>query len=169
MFKKVMYGDLSTPIEALEMVMIQWKPEEEKNPYVEMIKKKIEEREARIMAEKAAEAAELKRLEEEIQSLEAEYSSLNAEEEAETESLKEDVEEEDDEEFIGMVKVNMAYSAESKDELSLKPGEVIGVLERSEDNWWVGQNYQGDVGIFPFSHCVEVNMTSPVTTSDKAS
>jgi nostrin len=42
--------------------------------------------------------------------------------------------------------------SEQPDELSLHPGDVITVLERNEDGWWVGE-VNGKSGLFPGNHC----------------
>jgi hypothetical protein len=41
---------------------------------------------------------------------------------------------------------------EQPDELTLHPGDVITVLEKNEDGWWVGE-VNGKSGLFPGNHC----------------
>ncbi|CAF4340042.1 unnamed protein product [Rotaria sp. Silwood2] len=46
------------------------------------------------------------------------------------------------------VKVLHAYDARHDDELTIRPGDIIVLLERRSDNWYKG-NLHGNIGLFP--------------------
>jgi hypothetical protein len=58
------------------------------------------------------------------------------------------------------------YSATQESELSLEVGDVIWILEKSNDIWWKARNYYGIVGYAPVSYLQEETDSQP--TSVKA-
>ena len=44
------------------------------------------------------------------------------------------------------------FDTPASDEIALRRGEVITVLERDDGGWWRGENARGDVGLFPFNY-----------------
>ena len=44
------------------------------------------------------------------------------------------------------------YQAQRSDELSMKRGDVVTVLYRDNDNWWMGENAEGKQGFFPANY-----------------
>ena len=53
-----------------------------------------------------------------------------------------------------MAKVTYDYDAENEDELNLKEGDMVKVLDQEEEGWWKGE-LNGKVGVFP-SNFVEL-------------
>ncbi|XP_028414309.1 CD2-associated protein-like isoform X2 [Dendronephthya gigantea] len=53
-----------------------------------------------------------------------------------------------------LAKVTFDYDAENDDELTLKEGDVVKVLDQEEEGWWKGE-LNGNIGVFP-SNFVEV-------------
>ncbi len=53
-----------------------------------------------------------------------------------------------------MAKVTFDYDAENNDELSLKEGDMVKVLDQEEEGWWKGE-LNGKIGVFP-SNFVEL-------------
>ena len=53
-----------------------------------------------------------------------------------------------------MAKVTFDYDAENDDELTLKEGDVVKVLDQEEEGWWKGE-LNGSIGVFP-SNFVEI-------------
>ena len=51
--------------------------------------------------------------------------------------------------------VQYDYTADEDNEISLKEGETISNIEEVDTDWWMGQNEQGQTGLFP-SNYVEV-------------
>ena len=49
---------------------------------------------------------------------------------------------------VVIAKVIFGHDAESDDELSLKEGELVEVLDQEDDGWWKGL-LNGKVGLFP--------------------
>ena len=50
------------------------------------------------------------------------------------------------------------YRAQRSDELSLFKGDVITVLYKDNDNWWMGELPDGQQGFFPSSYVAEEGM-----------
>jgi len=53
------------------------------------------------------------------------------------------------------VKAIYEYKAKTDEELSIKPGDVITVVDKSDPNWWKGEILQGGVrktGFFPVTY-----------------
>ena len=46
------------------------------------------------------------------------------------------------------------YDAENDDELTLKEGDIVKVLDQEEEGWWKGE-LKGKIGVFP-SNFVEL-------------
>ncbi|KAL1005659.1 hypothetical protein UPYG_G00061930 [Umbra pygmaea] len=57
----------------------------------------------------------------------------------------------------GLMQVKALYDfmAEEKDELSFRAGEVIEVLERTDESWWKGR-VKGRIGLFPTNYTLPV-------------
>lgn len=53
--------------------------------------------------------------------------------------------------IIGYCKALYEYEPALDDELFLSPGDVIGVIKRQQDGWWVGL-LKGKVGVFPATY-----------------
>lgn len=49
-------------------------------------------------------------------------------------------------------KVLFDFLDPSEDEISLREGEVITVLERDDGGWWRGEKLSGEAGLFPFNY-----------------
>jgi len=143
--KEDCYCDFADPIKALETVFAPWNPELAKT-YVPDVKQKIAERTNKLLEQKKAEEAEVTRLEDEIRRLEAEYAAYE-------EELSDEDEDSDEEEYVGMVRVLHDYEADEDNELNLKAGETIGVLQKHESGWWKGENFNGEIGLFPVTYC----------------
>ena len=43
------------------------------------------------------------------------------------------------------------------EELALKYGDVLRVLEKGDDGWWTGRNAEGRVGLFPVNFVAQYN------------
>lgn len=62
----------------------------------------------------------------------------------------------DSERWLGQCVVQYDYTGERPDELSLKIGDIINVLEKRIDGWWRGQlNGVGTIGLFPSTYVKE--------------
>ncbi|XP_053867805.1 SH3 domain-containing protein 21 isoform X2 [Malaclemys terrapin pileata] len=57
-------------------------------------------------------------------------------------------------------KVNFSYTAEKADELQLKAGELVQILQEIEDGWWLGRK-NGQVGAFPSNFVQELDRLPP--------
>jgi hypothetical protein len=58
------------------------------------------------------------------------------------------------------------YTAEHDDELTLKTGDIIEVLKKQEDDWWLGVNKEGQKGLFPSTFVTEI--PSPVLSEERS-
>lgn len=47
------------------------------------------------------------------------------------------------------------YRAQRSDELTIFKGDVITVLYKDNDNWWMGELPDGQQGFFPSSYVAE--------------
>lgn len=57
-----------------------------------------------------------------------------------------------------MVKANFKYDAETEDELSLNPGDVVVVTEEIDPGWWIGELVGSDQsGLFPAPYCTVIS------------
>ena len=56
---------------------------------------------------------------------------------------------------IGQCEAVYDYEAQQPDELSLQPGVVINLIDRSDKDWWHGE-CNGQIGIFPASYVQQV-------------
>lgn len=54
-----------------------------------------------------------------------------------------------------MCKADYDYTSAEKDELTIKPGDVITIITRHDDGWWKGE-LKGKVGLFPASYVHEL-------------
>lgn len=63
-----------------------------------------------------------------------------------------------------MARVTFDYDAENSDELTLKEGDMVEVLDQEEEGWWKGELY-GKVGLFP-SNFVELVKGPPPGASE---
>ncbi|PAA71479.1 hypothetical protein BOX15_Mlig003955g1, partial [Macrostomum lignano] len=52
----------------------------------------------------------------------------------------------------GWARALFDYPATGDDELSLREGDVVSVLEKCADGWWLGEDSSGNRGIFPGSY-----------------
>ncbi|XP_032622702.1 SH3 domain-containing protein 21 [Chelonoidis abingdonii] len=57
-------------------------------------------------------------------------------------------------------KVNFSYTPEKADELQLKAGELVQILQEIEDGWWLGRK-NGQVGAFPSNFVQELDQLPP--------
>ncbi|XP_026512988.1 SH3 domain-containing protein 21 [Terrapene carolina triunguis] len=57
-------------------------------------------------------------------------------------------------------KVNFSYTPEKADELQLKAGELVQILQEIEDGWWLGRK-NGQVGAFPSNFVQELDRLPP--------
>lgn len=125
------YCDFGDPVRSLEGLLRVWNPEKVQT-YLPEVASRIHEREKLVLEQKRAEEEEVKRLEEEIKRLESEYATYEKDNDTSDN-------ESDEEEYIGLVKVLHDYEAEEDNELNLKAGETIGVLQKHESGWWKGE------------------------------
>ena len=51
--------------------------------------------------------------------------------------------------YVVIAKVMFDYDAGGDDELSLKKGELVEVLDQKDDGWWKGLLNCGKIGLFP--------------------
>jgi len=65
-------------------------------------------------------------------------------------------------------KVLYAYKASRETELNLAPGQIIPVIKKYENGWWVG-DLGGQVGLFPASYTQEIPMEITNTTIPQCS
>ncbi|KAK7206191.1 hypothetical protein BZA70DRAFT_236611 [Myxozyma melibiosi] len=57
-----------------------------------------------------------------------------------------------------MVKANFKYEAETEDELTLNPGDVVIVTEEIDPGWWIGElASSGQSGLFPAPYCTVIS------------
>ncbi|CAB3978106.1 SH3 domain-containing kinase-binding 1-like [Paramuricea clavata] len=63
-----------------------------------------------------------------------------------------------------MAKVTFDYEAENNDELTLKEGDMVKVLDQEEEGWWKGE-LNGKIGVFP-SNFVELVKGPPPSTAE---
>ena len=49
-------------------------------------------------------------------------------------------------------KVKYGYTAQSKKELSISPGEIVVVLKKHKDGWWKVKKMRGKPGLVPASY-----------------
>ena len=47
------------------------------------------------------------------------------------------------------------YDANRADELTIQPGDVISVLYKDNENWWMGELADGRQGYFPSNYVME--------------
>ncbi|CAM4655064.1 unnamed protein product [Lepidochelys olivacea] len=57
-------------------------------------------------------------------------------------------------------KANFSYTPEKADELQLKAGELVQILQEIEDGWWLGRK-NGQVGAFPSNFVQELDRLPP--------
>ena len=50
--------------------------------------------------------------------------------------------------FLGEAKVIYEYNAQQNDELSVNPGDVVNILDNSDENWWRVE-FSGAIGLVP--------------------
>jgi len=62
----------------------------------------------------------------------------------------------------GYARANYAYEATSKTELSLKKGDVVHIIDKYQNGWWVGE-INGNTGLFPGSYVTEIEDQSKTT------
>ena len=55
---------------------------------------------------------------------------------------------------VGQCNVLYDYQANESDELTIKPGDVINIIDKYDVEWWQGE-LNGTVGIFPASYVEE--------------
>lgn len=59
------------------------------------------------------------------------------------------------------VRVLYNFTKENDDELSIKKGELLSILEMVDEGWWIGKNDAGHVGLFPSNY---VELLPPTST-----
>ncbi|XP_050788066.1 SH3 domain-containing protein 21 isoform X2 [Gopherus flavomarginatus] len=64
-------------------------------------------------------------------------------------------------------KVNFSYTPEKADELQLKAGELVQILQEIEDGWWLGRK-NGQVGAFPSNFVQELDRLPPGLVAPEA-
>lgn len=57
---------------------------------------------------------------------------------------------------VGYCTVNYDYQGQESDELTIKPGDVIKLLEKQDADWWLGE-LNGRTGIFPATYVEEMS------------
>ena len=57
---------------------------------------------------------------------------------------------------LGHVRALYDYTAQGDEELTFREGDVLVVLEKEDDNWWLG-TMRGRQGMFPCSYVEEVH------------
>ncbi len=60
-----------------------------------------------------------------------------------------------DSEWISQCQVQFDYKSDRDDELTLKLGEIVNVIEKRADGWWRG-DLNGKVGLFPSTYVKEI-------------
>ncbi|GAN01308.1 conserved hypothetical protein [Mucor ambiguus] len=60
-----------------------------------------------------------------------------------------------------------SFQAESPDELTLRPNDLIAILSKEDADWWQGRLKSGKIGYFPANHVeiIEKNIEIPTKTS----
>jgi hypothetical protein len=64
-----------------------------------------------------------------------------------------------------MARVDFDYSKEEEGELSIRRGDIIVLLDNSDEQWWYGET-NGSVGYFPASYVTILN-TVQATQDDE--
>lgn len=54
--------------------------------------------------------------------------------------------------LVGHAEVLYEYDGTEKDDLTIKPGQIIGIIEFVNQDWWRGKNDDGEQGIFPSNY-----------------
>ncbi|KAK9462911.1 uncharacterized protein V1516DRAFT_671456 [Lipomyces oligophaga] len=69
-----------------------------------------------------------------------------------------------------MVKANFKYEAETDEELSIEPGDIIVVTEEIDPGWWIGDlvGSDGQSGMFPVPYCTVISEGSTSTNGGPA-
>ncbi len=56
---------------------------------------------------------------------------------------------------VGECKVLYEYDATQEDELTIRPDDIIKIIEKFDTEWWQGE-VNGQVGVFPSSYVEEL-------------
>lgn len=67
-----------------------------------------------------------------------------------------------------VAKVTFDYDAENDDELTLKEGDIVKVLNQEEEGWWKGE-LNGKIGVFPANFVELVKGSVSMTESQPVS
>ncbi|CAO3635850.1 unnamed protein product [Mucor fragilis] len=67
---------------------------------------------------------------------------------------------------LDFAKALYSFQAESSNELTLRPNDLIAILSKEDADWWQGRLKNGDVGYFPANHVeiIEKNIEIPTKT-----
>ena len=57
---------------------------------------------------------------------------------------------------VGSCEVQYSYAANQSDELTIEPGDIINIIDKTDQDWWSGE-LNGSVGIFPASYVQEIS------------
>ncbi|XP_063299730.1 nephrocystin-1 [Pelobates fuscus] len=82
------------------------------------------------------------------------------EQEEEEEGEESDQEEEDDTEFDATIREFITlgdFQAQQKDDLTFQKGEVLQILDKKPDGWWLAQDSQGNKGLVPKTYLQAYN------------
>jgi hypothetical protein len=55
-----------------------------------------------------------------------------------------------------LVNVSYPYQAQDMRQLTLRQHEKIKVIQTHESGWWIGENIEGEVGLFPSNYVSQI-------------
>ena len=58
--------------------------------------------------------------------------------------------------ILFQVKASFDFDPQYPEELQLRKGEIITVLEKKDENWWRGENAHGQQGLFPATYVSDI-------------
>jgi hypothetical protein len=84
------------------------------------------------------------------------------------EKTNSDIETKEESIKIFFVKANYNFIAESDNELSIKKGDIIKVIEKIDEGWWVG-SLNDEIGMFPSNYATVIENSEKSENDIKAS